>query len=144
MHYRSIFVCGHKWCVCMYTFASLFIKRFYFFIHKRHRERQRHRQREKQSPCREPDVGLDPRTLSSHYEPKADTQPPSHSGALTCFTFIRKYSKKQNLGQVSEPAYWVSINFIFFKTKIDHLRQKFCLALCLVTILKSFIKDRMD
>ena len=26
------------------------------------RERQRHRQREKQAPCREPDVGLDPRT----------------------------------------------------------------------------------
>ena len=25
------------------------------------RERQRHRQREKQAPCREPNVGLDPR-----------------------------------------------------------------------------------
>ena len=31
-----------------------------------HRERQRHRQREKQTPCREPDVELDPRTLGSH------------------------------------------------------------------------------
>ena len=29
------------------------------------RERQRHRQREKQAPCREPDVGLDPRTPGS-------------------------------------------------------------------------------
>ena len=29
------------------------------------RERQRHRQREKQAPCREPDVGLDPRTQGS-------------------------------------------------------------------------------
>ena len=25
------------------------------------KERQRHKQREKQAPCREPDVGLDPR-----------------------------------------------------------------------------------
>ena len=30
----------------------------------REKERgQRHKQREKQAPCREPDVGLDPRTL---------------------------------------------------------------------------------
>ena len=27
---------------------------------------QRHRQREKQGPCREPDVGLDPRSPGSH------------------------------------------------------------------------------
>ena len=45
------------------------------------RERQRHRQREKQAPCREPDAGLDPRTLGSHPEPKADAQPLSHPGA---------------------------------------------------------------
>ena len=33
-----------------------FLKRFYLFIHKRHRERerQRHGQREKQAPCRSP------------------------------------------------------------------------------------------
>ena len=29
---------------------------------ERERERQRHRQREKQAPCRETDVGLDPRS----------------------------------------------------------------------------------
>ena len=46
----------------------------------REKERQRHRQREKQAPCREPDVGLDPRTPGSHPEPKADTQPLSHPG----------------------------------------------------------------
>ena len=28
-------------------------------------ERQRHRQREKQTPCRDPNVGLDPRTPES-------------------------------------------------------------------------------
>ena len=30
---------------------------------EKEREGQRHRQREKQAPCREPDVGLNPRTL---------------------------------------------------------------------------------
>ena len=44
------------------------------------RQRQRHRQREKQGPCREPDVGLDPRTSGSHPGPKADAQPLSHPG----------------------------------------------------------------
>ena len=32
---------------------------------ERERGRQRHKQREKQAPCREPDVGLDPRTPES-------------------------------------------------------------------------------
>ena len=31
----------------------------------REREEQRHRQREKQAPCRESDVGLDPRSPES-------------------------------------------------------------------------------
>ena len=44
----------------------------------RDRERQRHRQREKQVPCRELDVGLDPRTLGSHPGPKAGAKPLSH------------------------------------------------------------------
>ena len=47
----------------------------------RNTERQRHKQREKQAPCGQPDVGLDPRTLGSHPEPKADSQPLSHPGA---------------------------------------------------------------
>ena len=47
---------------------------------EREREGQRYRQREKQTPCREPDAGLDPRTPGSHPEPKADTQPLSHLG----------------------------------------------------------------
>ena len=45
-----------------------------------HRERERHRQREKQDPCREPDVGLNPRTPGSCPESKANTQPLSHPG----------------------------------------------------------------
>ena len=44
----------------------LFIYIFLFMIvTERERERQRHRQREKQAPCREPDVGLDPRSPGS-------------------------------------------------------------------------------
>ena len=46
----------------------------------RYRERQRHRQREKQAPCREPDAELDPRTLGSQPELKADAQPLSYLG----------------------------------------------------------------
>ena len=37
-------------------FNQYFFKRFYLFIH------ERHRQREKQASCREPDVGLGPGT----------------------------------------------------------------------------------
>ena len=64
----------------------------YLFIHERHteRERQRHRQREKQAPCREPDVGLDPRTLRSRPKPKADAQPLSHPG-IPLLGFFKKY-----------------------------------------------------
>ena len=58
-------------------------------------ERQRHRQREKTDPCREPDVGLNPRTPGSQPEPKA--QPLSHPDApkwqilyTVYFTTIKK------------------------------------------------------
>ena len=47
------------------------------------RKRQRHRQRENHATCGEPNMGLDPRPLGSGPEPKADTQPLSHSGILT-------------------------------------------------------------
>ena len=61
----------------------LFIK-FYLFSHERQRERererQRHRQREKQAPCREPNMGLDPRIPGSHPGQKAGTKLPSHPG----------------------------------------------------------------
>ena len=51
---------------CFFLFFFFFL-RFYSFIHERHtqRERQRHRQSKKQAPCREPDVGLDPRSPGS-------------------------------------------------------------------------------
>ena len=46
----------------------------------RDRVGQRHKQREKQAPCRDPDVGHDPRTLGLHPGPKADAEPLSHPG----------------------------------------------------------------
>ena len=55
---------------------SFFFQRFYIFIHERQRERQR---QEKQAPCKEPDMGLDPRSPGSRPEAKADAQPLSHS-----------------------------------------------------------------
>ena len=45
----------------MFTF---FFKDF-IYVFMREKEKQRHRQKEKQSPCREPDVGLDPRSPGS-------------------------------------------------------------------------------
>ena len=66
--------------------------RFYLFIHERHGEgeRQRHRQREKQAPYEEPNEGLDPRSLGSCHEPKADAQPLSHSGVSGDVCLINK------------------------------------------------------
>ena len=40
------------------------------------------RQREKQTPCREPDVGLNYGTLGSHPGLKANAYPLSHPGIL--------------------------------------------------------------
>ena len=45
---------------------------------ERERERERERQREKQTPCREPDVGLDPETPGSHPGLKAGAKSLSH------------------------------------------------------------------
>ena len=43
-----------------------------------HTHRHRHRQREKQVPCREPDMGLDPRPPGSRPGPKAGAKLLSH------------------------------------------------------------------
>ena len=59
------------------------------------RKRQRHRQREKQALCREPDVGLDPRTLGLQPEPKADIQPWSHPGSP--LDFFSKNQKRYSI-----------------------------------------------
>ena len=51
------------------------------FIYSRDTQREPETwEREKQAPYGEPDVGLDPGTLGSWPEPKADAQPLSHQG----------------------------------------------------------------
>ena len=59
-----------------YLNSPIFKKRLYFFMRNTQRERQRHRQREKQARCGQPDAELDPRTLGSQPEPKAER--PNH------------------------------------------------------------------
>ena len=56
-----------------------FLYFIYFFMRDRGRGRDIGRGR---SSCREPNVGLDPRTLGSCPEQKADAQPLSHPGIL--------------------------------------------------------------
>ena len=54
----------------------------------RDRVRQRPRQRQKQAPCREANVGLDPRTAGSCPELKADdTQCLNHPGVPNTYAF---------------------------------------------------------
>ena len=69
---------------------SFFKKYFYLSIHERHTERSRctGRGRSRLAPCREPDVGLDPRTLGLRPEPRADAQPLRHPGAHS-FSFLK-------------------------------------------------------
>ena len=45
------------------------------------RETERKAETQAGGECREPNVGLDPRTPGSQPEPKADAQPLSHPGA---------------------------------------------------------------
>lgn len=57
---------------------SLFFFKDIIYSWETQRKRQTHRQREMQASCREPYEGLDPRTLGSRPELKADTQSPRH------------------------------------------------------------------
>ena len=70
------------------------------------RERQRHRQREKQAPCRDPDVGLHPRTPGSRPEPKADAQLLRHPGVPLLFYFFQGKGTKQNTKKIKEKREW--------------------------------------
>ena len=53
---------------------------------------QKYRQRETQAPCREPDMGLDPRTPGPCPGPKAGTKPLSHPGSPGIWTLSRGVS----------------------------------------------------
>ena len=71
----------------------LFFLRFYLLIRdtererERERERQIHKQREKQAPCREPDVGLHPRSPGSHSGLKAALNRRATGAALVLLHF---------------------------------------------------------
>ena len=53
--------------------GNMFFKDLIYLIMRDQKERQRHREREeKQAPCKEPNLGLDPRNPGSGPEPKAD------------------------------------------------------------------------
>ena len=89
----------------------LFLKRFYFIYSweiqsERERKRQRHRQREKQAPCRESDVGFDPRdsilgTPGSYSGPKAGAKLLSHPGIPSLFfTWDFFFVTFKNFGKV--------------------------------------------
>ena len=61
-------------------FVSYIFLKDFIYLFMRDTQKQRHRQREKQAPCGGPDAGLDPGSLGSRPEPKADAQLLSHPG----------------------------------------------------------------
>ena len=77
----SLFQILISWLLSLSLFSQDFI-----YLFTRDTERQGHRQREKQAPCREHDVGHDPRIPGSRPEPKADTQPLSYPGISLGFS----------------------------------------------------------
>ena len=57
------------------------------------RDTERDRETEKQAPCREPDVGLDPKTPGSRPRLKAGVKPLSHQGCpRVSFSFTHSWS----------------------------------------------------
>ena len=67
-------------------------------------ERQRHRQRGKQDPCREPDVGLDPRSPGSRPGPKTGAKPLSHPGIPTsCFKTVESIAVRSLIPALMVP-----------------------------------------
>ena len=68
------------------------------------------REEEKQAPCREPDVGLDPGTVGSLPEPKADAQPLSHPG-LPIFKSLNKVCSLRKKSYVNISAFFSHLSY---------------------------------
>ena len=81
--------------------ANFFLKKEKDFIYFFMIEKDRDRGREKQAPCRQPDVGLNPRTPGSCPGPKADTQLLSHPG-IPKFLLIRQFYKLRIIPKVQK------------------------------------------
>ena len=71
------------------------------------RERGRDKQREKQAPYRDPDVGLDPGTLGSCLELKADAQPLSHPGVPNLGIFLALLRDYLEHPECGPPVDWL-------------------------------------
>ena len=83
-------------------FSILFLKDFgYLFMRDTEEGRDIGRGRSRLL-CAESDAGLDPRTLGSQPEPKADPQPLSHSGIST-FLFVNRPFLLRPFTEVTEP-----------------------------------------
>ena len=65
-------------------------------------QRQRHRQREKKAPCREPDVGLEPRTSRSRPGPKASAKLLSCPGILNYLYYLKSYLSQIQHNSIGE------------------------------------------
>eukprot|EP00071_Canis_lupus_P038052 XP_022271609.1 patatin-like phospholipase domain-containing protein 4 isoform X5 [Canis lupus familiaris] len=86
---------------------------------QRERERQRHRQREKQAPCREPDVGLDPRSPGSGLGPKVALNCRATRAAPIMICFDAQIV----LSLVSRNLFWltsVSSSFVISSSSFEH------------------------
>ena len=66
--------------LCRYDYMSTYFFSDFIYLFMRDTEKERGRDIGRGSPCREPDVGLDPRTAGSCPEPKAGAQLLSHPG----------------------------------------------------------------
>lgn len=91
-------------CLCYISFyisnrlidtLTYIFKRFYLFIHERHRKRKAETQ--VQGPLRESDVSLNPRTPGLYAEPKASAQSLSHPGVPRYFNSYAQYITTQLL-----------------------------------------------
>ena len=73
---------AQEWTVVRFLLPRLINFILFIYSWETQRETQRHRQREKQTPCGDPNMGLNPRTLGSHPELKADAQPMRYTGSF--------------------------------------------------------------
>ena len=69
------------------SWTSFFFFSLKYLIYLIMRDTERQRQKEKEAPCKEPDVGLDPRTLGFYPKLKADSQLLSLPGVLNLLHF---------------------------------------------------------
>ena len=107
---------------------------------EREREWQRHRQREKQAPCREPDLGLNPRTPGSGSGLKTVLNPWATRAALVSFFYPNDHSmnfRSQTFILVHPfPGSWLWSAFVF-SPGVQRCSSLPSLSIFLLTSLRS-------